>query len=758
MKQVLKIREMWRAYRWTLLALCAFGAVGGLNAYHLARGERREFVDQNVSELTNVLASQVRGELEQLLRALSEEAEGKLRPRLASGETEALPGALDRDVMEISLWTRSDPTAAPRRAAIVVNSEHLTPAQVTQVETQVFVTRSSELALKAFQGQALIAPSPLFEGGSALWVALPIGTGSEPLEVLTAHLRPSRLQRAFRWESSVRAFLVSTDGAVLAHSGFKLSEAGGLRENMSAHPLVQPLRQDQGAGGGGTMEFRDSRGARQFGGYRILGQGRLAVIVLSPDLEVVLDVGGEAYFSIFLVLLAFVAGAVLPRVRGGALPFGTGLATLLDRPSAPSDTAFEPSLGLPAAIEALPATGSAPVAASAPPEEASTLQIPKERMVTILCGSVFQVEELVRSLGPEVAVTALNEFLTLAASRVKEFGGEFEKEGGSSFVAIWRRRAEGGSETVPALRCALELRREFHRFNELRKTDGEKPLALGMGVDSGLALAGKIGPASEGKFSVVGDVLNRARKLDQLSTRARTDLLLSEDAWDGVKDLFLGTPAGEELLSPDSGLKSLFSIEGYRDGEGHEVRVASSFVASEVAVSGRDVKPLGGERGWLVNNGSQIVGPLSATELATRLFAQELDFDCECWADGTGVPARISSSGVFGDPGSEGAELWVFEAGTIHGPMTEAFLASAIARGALSADSFVCERSTVLGWKKIGEWIAGRALTAEAAPMETGEAPGIADSVGADLSGTVLESVEPISPESEEKTDWRMTG
>jgi hypothetical protein len=107
---------------------------------------------------------------------------------------------------------------------------------------------------------------------------------------------------------------------------------------------------------------------------------------------------------------------------------------------------------------------------------------------------------------------------------------------------------------------------------------------------------------------------------------------------------------------------------------------------------------------WLVNNGSQIVGPLGAKEIAGRLFEQELDFDCECWVDGTGKSAQIGSAGIFSGSEDEGAVLWVFDGETIHGPISPGFLKTAVACGAISENSFICENSTVNGWKTLQAW------------------------------------------------------
>ena len=118
----------------------------------------------------------------------------------------------------------------------------------------------------------------------------------------------------------------------------------------------------------------------------------------------------------------------------------------------------------------------------------------------------------------------------------------------------------------------------------------------------------------------------------------------------------------------------------------------------------------GGEPGhrrcWTVNNGSQIVGPFAAGEIAARLHAQEMDFDSECWFEGSGESSRIADAGIFSGSGDKDAALWVFDGSTVHGPLSPGFLMTALERGAIVAEhSFICTGSTINGWTPLDRWL-----------------------------------------------------
>ncbi len=106
---------------------------------------------------------------------------------------------------------------------------------------------------------------------------------------------------------------------------------------------------------------------------------------------------------------------------------------------------------------------------------------------------------------------------------------------------------------------------------------------------------------------------------------------------------------------------------------------------------------------WLVNNGSQIIGPLTQREVVLQLYTQELDFDCECWAEGSGNTAQIKEAGIFTGSEDPKASLWMYDGEMIHGPVTPGFILTALNQGAIRESIFICDTSTVQGWKTFAE-------------------------------------------------------
>jgi hypothetical protein len=229
-----------------------------------------------------------------------------------------------------------------------------------------------------------------------------------------------------------------------------------------------------------------------------------------------------------------------------------------------------------------------------------------------------------------------------------------------------------------------------------------------------MSFAARIGPVDSLKYAILGDSVECAKSLARLARNYSTDLLISQEVWQHSDAKFTGEPVGEVKLTSNTGLIGCFTLSGYRNEQGEAVIVEASSVvlptpgqtsASDVTPSSFVVKSETKNTRWLINNGSQMVGPLSPKEIASRLFAQELDFDCECWAEGTGSSAQIKNAGIFSGSQDPQANLWLFDGETIHGPVSSGFVRTALGHGAIQPQTaYLCENSTVNGWVPLSVW------------------------------------------------------
>jgi adenylate cyclase len=121
--------------------------------------------------------------------------------------------------------------------------------------------------------------------------------------------------------------------------------------------------------------------------------------------------------------------------------------------------------------------------------------------------------------GAEEAVLTLNEFFTVTTAWVRECGGIVDKFIGDAALVVFGLLDDDGDHAVAVraaaagMRCALGLEEKMIELNEMRAARGKEPLAVSIAIHSGEVVAGMIGSPDRHEYTVVGDTVNVAARL-----------------------------------------------------------------------------------------------------------------------------------------------------------------------------------------------------------------------------------------------------
>ncbi len=155
-----------------------------------------------------------------------------------------------------------------------------------------------------------------------------------------------------------------------------------------------------------------------------------------------------------------------------------------------------------------------------------------KRAVTILFSDIRDYTSISEGLDEEELVRQLNEYFERMVNCVLECGGRIDKFIGDAVMAMWGDLAalsRGNEQDARnAVRAALRMRRELLVLNTERMAANLKPLRIGIGLNHGQVVAGQIGSSSKSEFTVMGDAVNVASRLESLTKEFRTDLAIGE--------------------------------------------------------------------------------------------------------------------------------------------------------------------------------------------------------------------------------------
>lgn len=153
----------------------------------------------------------------------------------------------------------------------------------------------------------------------------------------------------------------------------------------------------------------------------------------------------------------------------------------------------------------------------------------EEREVTVLFCDLRGFTPLSEGLAPRELVALLNRYLDRMSAAIEAEGGVIDKYIGDEIMALFGAPLPEPDAADRAVRAALAMRAALAELNLELAAEGRPPLAFGVGINTARVVAGNIGSHRRLNYSVIGDGVNLAARLQTLTRRAEfaADILVS---------------------------------------------------------------------------------------------------------------------------------------------------------------------------------------------------------------------------------------
>lgn len=168
----------------------------------------------------------------------------------------------------------------------------------------------------------------------------------------------------------------------------------------------------------------------------------------------------------------------------------------------------------------------------------------------------------------EEVVEMLNEYFEIMVGIIIKNGGVVDKFIGDAIMAVWGAPTSSEDDPQKAIKACLEMRQGLVKFNEKRIAQGKEPIKVGMGLHVGSVISGTIGSSERMEYTVIGDNVNMAARIEASTKAFGADVLLSDDIAQVVKDDFIIKEAGKVEVKGKAQKLTLHTVHGYRRADG----------------------------------------------------------------------------------------------------------------------------------------------------------------------------------------------
>lgn len=157
---------------------------------------------------------------------------------------------------------------------------------------------------------------------------------------------------------------------------------------------------------------------------------------------------------------------------------------------------------------------------------------------TVLFSDIRSFTTLSEELGAQGTVALLNEYFTLMVHCITVEGGMLDKFIGDAIMAVFGIPIPRDDDTDRALRATIAMITELRALNVHRQQRGQKPILMGIGLNTDTIVSGNIGSPKRMDYTVIGDGVNLASRLESACKEYSAQILISEFTYRKMKGTY----------------------------------------------------------------------------------------------------------------------------------------------------------------------------------------------------------------------------
>ena len=420
---------------------------------------------------------------------------------------------------------------------------------VSLVET--FYKANNVSYVRAVRGESIFLNATPHFSVPLLALYFPMPDGG----VVSILFSPENLNNSFSSKIN-QTFLINNDGDVLIHPDFELVRTGA---NIAYRDYIQEIREDTM----GKQDLYTYDGKQYFIANTKLDIGA-SIVLTSAEYKLLFEVienttRRNIYLTVAVLCISILfiwffsktISSALKILSGAARNIENGIFNVDLKPKSKDEigyltTSFQ---RMSSALNIFGRFTNREIAVKAMRGEIKPGGLSKHATIFFsdIRGFTEKSEIFTKHFGygaSDKIVFWLNSYFSQMVNCVEKTNGVVDKFIGDAVMAHWGTAYTAGSPAKDAfngVKAALMMRKALHHLNKHRKPGdpGDPPICIGCGLNTGFVTAGQLGSDLRMEYTVIGDPVNLASRIEALNKPLGTDILISEDTYNLVHQFFI---------------------------------------------------------------------------------------------------------------------------------------------------------------------------------------------------------------------------
>ena len=430
----------------------------------------------------------------------------------------------------------------------IYNEKFLQKYSLTEGDIALPIKNNLTYFSKSFDGVPTISNTSQGSQEASIAISIPMEEGGSSEFIIIILLKSDLILEAFKKSGMNTTYMVNEDGSVLAHPDMSLVFSG---KNLMDSPIVRSMITSQA--NNSLESFQDTDGKRYLGSFKKLGFANAGIISVVEEDNAFKPVYQIQARNIYIMIIALCISLIvvflfaktistpLIKLLGETINISKGIfqlnikRTTNDEVGVLTDYFQTMAQGLEEREKVKSMLGSMidPVVVSEGMKDLAALKRGDEKLITAFFSDVANFSSISEQLTSVQLASLLNEYLSAMTLILKNHGGVLDKYIGDAIVGIFGAPLDIGEHYLKASRASLEM---IQKLQELREhwtknnlyTKDAQVMDIRIGINTGLAKVGFMGTDAMGSYTMMGDTVNLAARLEAAAKDYGVNILISE--------------------------------------------------------------------------------------------------------------------------------------------------------------------------------------------------------------------------------------